>query len=126
VQAPSGDPRLGGPCERGGPCCSGRLAGPRNGACRGSPAKPCFLPHRVGLLHRAGGEEAAPGEAEAEVAQAQAAHERDVAGVAVVEVAGGVAGVALVGLAWGVAEGVPDGGAPPALCGSALQRSGAR
>ena len=57
------------------------------------------------------GEDAGPGEGEAEGLDAEVAHERDVLRIAVVEVVGDVAGIAVGGLAGGVREGVPDGGA---------------
>ncbi len=56
-------------------------------------------------------EDARPGDGEAVGLEAEGLHESDVFFVAVVVIVGDVAGVAVVGLAGGVGEGVPDGGA---------------
>ncbi len=70
------------------------------------------------------GEDARPGDGEAEGLQTHALHHLDVLRVAVVEVVGDVAGVAVGGLAGGVGEGVPDGDAAAAFVDRAFHLIG--
>ena len=76
----------------------------------------------AGLVHApaAAGNDARPRDGEAERVEAELAHERDVLGIAVVEVAGDVARVAVPHLAGRRGEPVPDTLAAPVLGGRAF------
>jgi hypothetical protein len=67
------------------------------------------------------GEEAGPGQGQAEVSDAHGLHEGNIVQVFVVKVGGDVGGLVVVDLAGCGAEGVPDAGAAPALVRRALR-----